>query len=84
MKVEQSSNLRVEWTLEMGEEQSLEMGVEQSLEMGAEQSSDSKSRVEFWPRGGVGSGTVEVWDGASPDIIPQIQAGTWASPWSNN
>ena len=27
----------------------------------------SVSGVEFWHRGGVESGTVEVWDGASPD-----------------
>ena len=36
--------------------------MERSLEMGAEWSG-----VEFRPRGGVESGTAEVWDGASPD-----------------
>ena len=54
-------------TLEVKAEQSSDSRAERSSEMGMEQSSDSKSRAEFQPRGGVESGTVEVWDRASPD-----------------
>ena len=52
---------------ESGVELQLEGGVEFRNGDGAEFQLEKQSRVEFWPRGGVEFGTVEVWDGVSPD-----------------
>ena len=53
------SESRVELWLEHGAEFRNGGGVEFQLE--------KQSRAEFWLRGGVESGTAEVWDGVSPD-----------------
>ena len=52
---------------ESGIELWLESRVEFGNRSGAEFQLEKRSRAEFWPRGGVESGTAEVWDGASPD-----------------